>query len=727
MNLLEKINSFHRRMSKYNPDLWSEIASKKDFKLINAHLIQQDKFRSRDKLDLQCNKCEKIIHPTASEIVKPRFATKPCKCQTWELKKNINPEIDDNWRIINKIVHPMAQKYKLGDFLSYYMISREGKLKSSARKDCSECSPTNGEKYDRVVMRTVEEKYRTIRVDILVACAFVNIPQDEKSNDLIIRHKNENTRDNRWDNLIWEFKTDRRFSEVNSFWLQNSDIFFREEDFKQYGNSGQPVIIKQYKNFSERLQLEDEIKLENEIWKRAEIDGKMYFISSMGRCYYEKWNKSGWGRWRNGYLMFHGQMVHELVAKCFLSKFQTEDMKITHKNGRKWDNRISNLEYESCPILNGKITNSDKKEIMAAYVLQTKHDNSVSNVQITSQSPSLKMNDFDHCFNDGILRINEIMFAELKEREDSCSIIMKLLNNFSKPILPVITKYDCLADWKRLLENDSYIEDDSLTTNVRGRKLLDYFMLSVMIEGHRKGRPTYGECWDTPKLRETLVRRILKHDKSMNNRTFLNSYGNQHGRLYNFPPNVAKALYNNFKSRRVLDFCAGFGGRLTGFWASEAQEYVGIDPNKEIPYDELIDFLRPLREKTVKIIRDCAELVEYTQLGMFDTIFTSPPYFNTEIYSNDKSQSCNKYPKFKDWLEKFLFIVLDKVIRVLSPGGTLMINISDSGHNEIVGPMLEFLREQKILGEETHIKLNQSKRYRHLKTRDEYIYVWKRT
>ena len=49
-----------------------------------------------------------------------------------------------------------------------------------------------------------------------------------------------------------------------------------------------------------------------------------------------------------------------------------------------------------------------------------------------------------------------------------------------------------------------------------------------------------------------------------------------------FRPSSAKAIYEFFKAKNVLDFSAGWGDRLCGFMASEKGEhYVGIDPRKE--------------------------------------------------------------------------------------------------------------------------------------------------
>ena len=44
--------------------------------------------------------------------------------------------------------------------------------------------------------------------------------------------------------------------------------------------------------------------------------------------------------------------------------------------------------------------------------------------------------------------------------------------------------------------------------------------------------------------------------------------------------------------------------------------------------------------------------VNFDTLGKFDMIFTCPPYYNLEVYTEDKNQSCNRYPEYKFWLDK---------------------------------------------------------------------------
>lgn len=94
-----------------------------------------------------------------------------------------------------------------------------------------------------------------------------------------------------------------------------------------------------------------------------------------------------------------------------------------------------------------------------------------------------------------------------------------------------------------------------------------------------------------------------------------------------FRPSTAKAVYDYFNAKNVLDFSSGWGDRLCGFMASSAESYTGIDPNKNLfpKYHEMINEIGP-RNKTINLINDGAENVDLSS-KKFDLIFTSPPYY----------------------------------------------------------------------------------------------------
>jgi len=176
-----------------------------------------------------------------------------------------------------------------------------------------------------------------------------------------------------------------------------------------------------------------------------------------------------------------------------------------------------------------------------------------------------------------------------------------------------------------------------------------------------------------------------------------------------FKPNAAKALYDYFDVKNVLDFSAGWGDRLAGFYASMNTElYVGIDPRKENHpiyeeqskyYANQLGFFET--EKKAEFHCSPAEEFDFDQYkDTFDIIFTSPPYFNVERYSYDDTQSWVRYKNIDQWNQNFLQRSIENMWGSLRSGGKLCVNISDvnassqgkkKGWLSICDPMNEFI------------------------------------
>eukprot|EP01125_Pyxidicula_operculata_P010519 TRINITY_DN3459_c0_g1_i1.p1 TRINITY_DN3459_c0_g1~~TRINITY_DN3459_c0_g1_i1.p1 ORF type:complete len:500 (-),score=80.14 TRINITY_DN3459_c0_g1_i1:15-1514(-) len=170
-----------------------------------------------------------------------------------------------------------------------------------------------------------------------------------------------------------------------------------------------------------------------------------------------------------------------------------------------------------------------------------------------------------------------------------------------------------------------------------------------------------------------------------------------------FKPSVSKAIIQFFKSKRILDFCAGWGDRLAGAIASEddIDYYYGVDPNSEIfsGYDSMIKSLAKDPEK-FRMFNHPFETLQFSQYSsknnnnnnnnkddnceekvtdpQFDLVFTGPPYFDYEKYGDGKNQSISSFPEFSDWMNKFLFSSISKSWDMLVEDGILAINIGDT-------------------------------------------------
>ena len=149
-----------------------------------------------------------------------------------------------------------------------------------------------------------------------------------------------------------------------------------------------------------------------------------------------------------------------------------------------------------------------------------------------------------------------------------------------------------------------------------------------------------------------------------------------------FKPVVAKAIYDITNAKTVLDTSCGWGDRLAGFFASDAEEYYGCDPNPNTyqRYQEQISSYNKLlsKPKKVTIWRCGAEDLPYHKLPQIDCAFTSPPYFSTEEYNkggeHEEDQSWAKFNEYDKWRDDFYLPVAEKTMSVSK---FMFVNIMD--------------------------------------------------
>ena len=184
------------------------------------------------------------------------------------------------------------------------------------------------------------------------------------------------------------------------------------------------------------------------------------------------------------------------------------------------------------------------------------------------------------------------------------------------------------------------------------------------------------------------LRRIVKKNLSYDNSErglFRWSLMIGSGYCTNFRPATAKAIYEIWGKRegcRVFDSSAGYGARLTGaHFAGNVIEYLGIDPNTKEHCDDVIRYLDEhfgtgTKKQVLKMGSEDFTIKDFPQYkGYFDLYFTSPPYFNTEQYSDDESQSYKKFPTYKGWIDGFYRQTIYNACDVLKKDGVFGINI----------------------------------------------------
>ena len=318
------------------------------------------------------------------------------------------------------------------------------------------------------------------------------------------------------------------------------------------------------------------------------------------------------------------------------------------------------------------------------------------------------------------------------EKDDVIEELSKALHTYPCPI-PEISEKDTLKSlnklkgvkWPDLLIDGKWFPRNERDTRYeltpkyfkrdnKGNNASNPFHIETRWKVDWTRMPSGWKTWQTVKGIKTIVRAFYTLDKvllkvdlqSIRMATTLRKYV-----ASQFKPSIAKVFYDYFQSVNVLDFSAGWGDRLAGFYCGETTEsYVGIDPNLDNHpnYQRQVEFYEKQRtffekEKKVELKPLPAEDVDFTKYTEhFDTVFTSPPYFNTEKYSEHDTQSFRRYSEIDSWNKDFLHKALGNIIPAMKTGGILAVNIADvycakkKGYLDICNPMNDFIKSQGL-------------------------------
>tara|TARA_B100000131_G_scaffold316969_1_gene358065 strand:+ start:51 stop:1262 length:1212 start_codon:yes stop_codon:yes gene_type:complete len=302
------------------------------------------------------------------------------------------------------------------------------------------------------------------------------------------------------------------------------------------------------------------------------------------------------------------------------------------------------------------------------------------------------------------------------EKDDVIEELSKALHTYPCPI-PEITEKETLKSlnklkgvkWPDLLIDGKWFPRNERETKYeltpkyfkrdnKGNNASNPFHIETRWKVDWTRMPSGWKTWQTVKGIKTIVRAYYTLDKvllkvdlqTLRMATTLRKYV-----ASQFKPSIAKAFYDYFGSVNVLDFSAGWGDRLAGFYCGETtSHYVGLDPNtlNHPNYQRQVEFYKKHQtffeeEKYVDMF--CCPAEDFTDYDLyndyFDTIFTSPPYFDVEKYSDEDTQSYKRYKTIDSWNENFLHETLRLIIPTLKKDGILAVNIADVYHESVKG------------------------------------------
>ena len=164
-----------------------------------------------------------------------------------------------------------------------------------------------------------------------------------------------------------------------------------------------------------------------------------------------------------------------------------------------------------------------------------------------------------------------------------------------------------------------------------------------------------------------------------------------------FRPSNLVAMIQMFKATNVLDFSSGWGDRLIAAMATGVK-YTGVDPNTVLhpKYNEMIEFFShatPPIDKS-KYTMVCSPFEDYKITDKYDLVFTSPPYFDMEKYSDQDTQSIVKYRNVNSWFDNFLVVSVKKAASCLVEDGHMVIVISQDHKHDYVTRLIDYIHNR---------------------------------
>lgn len=260
-------------------------------------------------------------------------------------------------------------------------------------------------------------------------------------------------------------------------------------------------------------------------------------------------------------------------------------------------------------------------------------------------------------------------------------------------------------DFERFMEKKTF-----LPLSNYGNKFLDYYFGPYRLDTiSRKGISFYEFITDTNLLNKLKEKAWVKSFTKKEGISWYDVFRIYYGSISQFRPTTSYTFFQKYKPTSVLDFSAGWGGRMLGA-IKYGCDYQGFDTNKDLrkPYREMLNYIKPTTKATITF-KDSSK-VDYSKYK-YDMVFTSPPYYTIEKYEDMPT-----YTSYEDWVERFLRPVISNSYQHLQRGGVYALNVPQEIYKDV----------RTILGRAANTKyqLPITRRDTRSINYKEFIYVW---
>lgn len=264
---------------------------------------------------------------------------------------------------------------------------------------------------------------------------------------------------------------------------------------------------------------------------------------------------------------------------------------------------------------------------------------------------------------------------------------------------------------------------DTLSARSRiGNNVVDFFTFKQRLETKGKYNTSFFEFLENIEefKKKKFIQTMLDYYTNIKNKNKTKNEYIVYKEVYNIcisainimRPLNCMELFTKYHAKKVLNFCAGWGGSTVAAAALQLDAHYGIDLNiaLKIPYENMLAYLAT-KAPTTQLTMYSADAVtfDYSQID-YDTVFASPPYYFLEKYANNAV-----YTSKKEMDEKFYKPLFFHSYNGLQNGGYYIINICKEVYANVLKP---------LLGDSTEMfPFKKSKRQNNY---TEMVYVWRK-
>src|ERR1700722_2326429 len=257
----------------------------------------------------------------------------------------------------------------------------------------------------------------------------------------------------------------------------------------------------------------------------------------------------------------------------------------------------------------------------------------------------------------------------------------------------ILTNNEIISDFNALREKDPncVLSENNMVSSFKpaGIRVFKHFAphFFEMRPGRRDDKPSMVDAFNDDELFMKVVKNRLSGEFNITGNMIKQGLANSHiayrGSI--FSPMVAKFIYSKYTKDGdiIFDYSMGYGQRLLAAMSLKHNvKYVGVDPfEKSVNSNKnIFEFLNnniPGINKSAEIIQSGSEnYYDEKYAGKVNVAFSSPPYFNTEMYEDNATQAGHNgdYSYFiNDWWGK----TVDNIGKLLIDNGYFILNVKE--------------------------------------------------